>query len=219
LKKKARSREGGGPFSCLLSRIAPMRYPGAMNASAAISLGERRPLTASDFELLFEAGALDDMRRAELIDGDIYGMSPQTNRHGLTKSRLGVALANRLTAIGSSLEAVLEVSAVVAETSVPEPDVMVSSFKGEGFIPADTIALVVEVALSTLDTDLGRKAELYAAAAIPEYWVVDVNAERVVLHTRPGMDGYAEKAVVPYGEPLVSTAVEGLSIDSGVLRF
>jgi len=190
-----------------------------MNASAAISPGERRPLTASDFELLFEAGALDDMRRAELIDGDIYGMSPQTNRHALTKSRLGFAIMEQLAAIGSSLQAVVEVSVVVAETSVPEPDIVVSSYKGDGFIPADMIALVVEVSLSTLATDLGRKAELYAAAAIPEYWVVDVNAERVVVHTCPRAQGYAEKVVVPYGEPLVSTVIDGSSIDSGVMRF
>jgi Uma2 family endonuclease len=190
-----------------------------MNASAAIPLGERRPLSASDFKLLFEAGALDDMRRAELIDGDIYGMSPQTNRHGLTKSRLGIALANRLAAIGSSLEAVLEVSVLVAETSVPEPDIVVSAYKGDGFIPADAIPLVVEVALSTLSVDLGRKAELYAAAGIPEYWVVDVHAERVLVQTRPGREGYAERKVVPYGDRPASATVDGLHIDSGVLRF
>lgn len=196
-----------------------MRYPSVMNASAVISLGERRPLTASDFELLFDAGALEDARRAELIDGDIYGMSPQTTRHALIKTELAFAIKTQLRAIGSDLRVVVEVSVIVADTSVPEPDIVVSSFKGDRFMPSGTIALVVEVSTSTLAADLGRKAELYAAADIPEYSVVDINAERMVIHTQPGVAGYAETVIVPYGEPLNSTTIEGLSVDSGVLRF
>lgn len=45
--------------------------------------------------------------------------------------------------------------------------------------PKET-GLLVEVADTTLDTDMTEKAELYAVVGVPEYWLVDLNAR--VLH-------------------------------------
>lgn len=182
-----------------------------MNQPATIS-SERWRLRASDFELLFEGGALEKVRRAELIDGDIYGMSPQTMRHARVKTELAFAMMRRLAAIGSSLKVVIEVSVIVADDSVPEPDIVVSGYGGDRFMPADTVALVVEVASSTLATDLGRKAELYAAAGVPEYWVVDVDGEHVVIHTQPKTDGYSLREEAPFGQPLTARTVSELQV-------
>jgi Uma2 family endonuclease len=43
-----------------------------------------------------------------------------------------------------------------------------------------TAALVVEVASTSLSMDTTTKAELYATAGVPDYWVLDLNAR--VLH-------------------------------------
>ena len=47
------------------------------------------------------------------------------------------------------------------------------------------MALVVEVADSSLAFDRGPKARLYAAAGIPEYWIVNLVDRQVEVHTDP----------------------------------
>jgi Uma2 family endonuclease len=47
------------------------------------------------------------------------------------------------------------------------------------------VLLLIEVADSSVEQDLGEKAKLYAEHAIPEYWVVDVQAQQVHSHRIP----------------------------------
>ncbi len=63
--------------------------------------------------------------------------------------------------------------------------------------------LVVEVADTTLASDLDEKKQLYLALAIPEYWVVDVKGKRV-LAFRLGDGKYQEcsESVVLSGLPI-----------------
>jgi Uma2 family endonuclease len=87
----------------------------------------------------------------------------------------------------------------------------------EGAVPVDSIALLVEVADTTMDRDTGRKLELYAAAGVPEYWVVDVNAGQVLMHDDPRADGYRGRRAVVFADMLVSATVEGLAVDGAEL--
>lgn len=188
-----------------------------MNAPAALPTADRWRLRASDFEVLHDAGALAELRRAELIDGDIYAMSPQLTRHARGKTRLAYALAARLASLRSAAEVITEVSVTVSEHSVPQPDIVVTSYKGDGFMPAETVLLAVEVSDTTLASDLGRKADLYAAAGIPEYWVVDFDGQRILVHSQPDSGRYRKRADVPFRAPLVAATIDGLRIDTSVL--
>jgi Uma2 family endonuclease len=76
-----------------------------------------------------------------------------------------------------------------------------------GTPPAADILLVVEVSDSTLDYDLNTKAPLYAAAGIPECWVVDVNARTLHRHTQPGATGYQSVAALPATASVIVNAV------------
>jgi Uma2 family endonuclease len=57
---------------------------------------------------------------------------------------------------------------------------------------------VVETADTTLRFDLTVKGALYARAGIPEYWVLDTNARRLIVHREPTPSGYS--SAVAYGE-------------------
>ena len=46
--------------------------------------------------------------------------------------------------------------------------------------------LLIEVADTSLRYDRTVKLRLYAEAGIPEYWVVDCDAESVEIHRAPG---------------------------------
>lgn len=172
------------------------------------------PLRVSDFEVLADSGAFVEFGKTELLDGEIYVMNSQWSRHARAKSRLYLLLGNQLAAIGSELEALVEVAVRVADDSMPEPDITLTRWRGDRAVPADTVALLVEVSDTTLDIDLGRKVRLYAAARIPEYWVVDVNEGVVLAHTSPNGAVFAKQASIPFGARLTSATIAGLTIDT-----
>jgi Uma2 family endonuclease len=84
-------------------------------------------------------------------------------------------------------------------------------------VPLGSVGLIVEVSDSSLAYDLGAKSELYARHKVPEYWVIDLNENRALLHMTPIDGDYAEQIDVPFGEPLHSGTIEGLSVETGRL--
>jgi Uma2 family endonuclease len=80
---------------------------------------------------------------------------------------------------------------VTTSDSEPEPDVTIVRGERRQYLeqdrhpgPADT-ALVIEVAESSLPGDRGPKGRVYARAAIPEYWIVNLVERRVEVYTDP----------------------------------
>lgn len=186
-----------------------------MNAPGSIlSTPQKARLRVEDFLLLADKGAFADYAKTELIDGDIYVMNAQFTRHARAKSRLLVAFAQRLAEIGGDLEAVSEVAVRLSDHSMPEPDLVLTRYRGDGPVPVETVALVVEVSDTTLEIDLGRKANLYAAGGVPEYWVIDLSENRALMHEFPEADGYRGQLDVPLGEILRAATVEGLKVET-----
>ena len=62
--------------------------------------------------------------------------------------------------------------------------------------------LLVEVADSTLQSDCGEKAQLYAEAGIEDYWVVALEQREIRVFRQPTADGYQTKSVVRGDEEL-----------------
>jgi Uma2 family endonuclease len=48
--------------------------------------------------------------------------------------------------------------------------------------------LIVEVADTTLDFDLGQKRTLYSGAGIAEYWVIDVKPKNLIRFVQEGKE-------------------------------
>ena len=105
----------------------------------------------------------------------------------------------------------IDVSPEDNPTSEPIPDLVVlkRSIRGRRTNPRPAeLLLVTEVADSSLAFDLNIKAALYARAGIAEYWVLDINGRRLIVHRDP-RDGryqwvtaYAEdEAVSPLAAP------------------
>jgi Uma2 family endonuclease len=77
-----------------------------------------------------------------------------------------------------------------------DPDFMLlyqrqQSYKEALPTPAD-VALMVEVAGSSLRTDAGVKLPIYAKSGIQEYWIADLDREVLVVHRQPSATGYSE---------------------------
>jgi Uma2 family endonuclease len=88
----------------------------------------------------------------------------------------------------------IEASGADRERSLPEPDIAVLTERKPAYQKrhprGDELLLVVEVSDTTASFDLTRKAALYAAAGVPEYWVLDLTRRMLVVHRRPDGSTY-----------------------------
>ena len=183
-----------------------------MTEAEAINIVQRLPLTVDDFLLLDESGAFERYGKTELIEGEIFYMNAQHSRHGRTKTTLAFALNEALKNLSSNFDVIVEVSVRIAPASAPIPDIIITSHKGDGLVPAETVSLVVEIADTTQKSDLGAKATLYAKAEIKEYWVLDL--KKGILHQfwLPKVAAYTQSKQIPLGEMICAKAIDGLTI-------
>ena len=187
-----------------------------MTAQDLLRPPSRYKLKVADYLTLGRSGAFDGLR-TELIDGEVIVMNPQTRRPLFVKSELAYRLRLALEAIGSSLFVAVDgtVELTGDSHSLPEPDIFLTGAPhGEGFVPVGSVALAVEVAATSLQLDLVRKAPLYARNGIAEYWVVDVN--RGVIHQMwaPEGEAYGRRQEVAFGQRIEAAAVERLGVET-----
>lgn len=151
-------------------------------------LPQRRRWTREEYYRIADMGLFQG-QRVELIDGEITEMSPQGSPHYVT-----IALVERalIRAFGPDYWVRTQGPLALSKKTEPEPDIAV--IHGDPrTAPAhpSSALLVVEIADTSLDFDLGAKASLYASAGIADYWVVDLNARRVIVHRQPTPDAGA----------------------------
>ena len=173
-----------------------------------------RGLRVREYEALVGTGVLDH-EPLELIEGALVVMMPQLPAHAETLYLASLSLMAQLQP-GWRLRTQLPL--VVGDHSEPEPDLaIVPDVSYRDHHPTSAL-LVVEVARSSLAIDLGIKVRVYAAAGVPDYWVLDVDAGRLHAHHGPGPDGYAHVTAHEHGA--VSTSGNpSLALDVGaVLR-
>jgi len=134
---------------------------------------------------MLDAGVFQG-QRFELIDGDLIDKMGQKPPHASAIQRL-VDLLTRL--FGSKrlrVQLPMEAGPADREISMPEPDLAVVSEAKDDYEERHPggleMTLVVEVADTTIRPDLTRKRDLYAAAGVREYWVLDLNDRRLVVH-------------------------------------
>jgi Uma2 family endonuclease len=184
-----------------------------MNASLPSPDLKPHKLTVDELLAFTRSGAFDGLPRVELLEGTLYEMSPQTSSHFLAKNRLTFRLQSKIMELGLPYEALSEPTISVGATSAPEPDIIVGTIQsGEGFYPAASVLIAVEISVTTLSTDLNFKKALYAKALIPEYWVVEVEAGQIHQFWSPDGEDYGASSVLQFGAPLVSITLPGVSI-------
>jgi Uma2 family endonuclease len=130
--------------------------------------------------------------RTELIEGVVYDMPAEKNRHAITVRNTGLALETAFEPRRVFFSGTVDLS----PRSMPEPDLRVIDgdvvLDPDDYVPASAVTLVVEVSVTTRNHDLGLKLGTYAKARIPEVWVVDPHPEAGLLlrHTDPAADRY-----------------------------
>lgn len=171
--------------------------------------------SVDDYHRMVEAGILSG-RRVELLTGEIVEMSPETPLH-YTTAKQG---ASYLAALLSGKADVRFNGPITLADSEPEPDIAIVRLPESAYVdrhpaPPD-IFWVVEVAKTSLKQDLELKAAIYAAAAIQEYWILDLSARQLIVLSNPQAAQYTENRVLkqgliaPLAFPDVSVSIERL---------
>lgn len=152
----------------------------AMLEPSEIASAEFRPLRRAEYERLAELGFFEN-ERVELLDGVIVKMTPIGERHNTYEALLNELIVK---ALPPHLIARPQCSFPLSDISEPEPDFAIVQRKTVGEPPSAPL-LVIELADSSLAKDLGLKAKLYAAAEVPDYWVVDLRGMTIDVHRGP----------------------------------
>ena len=188
-----------------------------MTAFEPLPIVRALPLRVEDFLLLNDSGAFDGYGKTELIDGGIVFMNAQHRPHARVKTQLRRALDRALTVAGSTYMALVEVTVALPPHNAPEPDLVVTNEpEGKGPVPLVSVALVIEVAHSTIAQDLLVKPRIYASAGVPEYWVADVEERVIHQFWRPEGEVYLERCKHAFGERIALVSLP-LDVDTAGL--
>ncbi|WP_201738474.1 Uma2 family endonuclease [Thermus thermamylovorans] len=147
-----------------------------------------------EFERLFRGIA-----GVELLEGEVYQMSPIGPRHAEVVARLVTRFAQ---ALGDQARVWPQNPVRLPPGSEPQPDIALLKPKDywEALPSAEDVLLLVEVAESSLDYDRNTKLPLYARSAIPEVWVLDLSENRLHVFRAPKEGVYTEHRVLLPGE-------------------
>ena len=156
----------------------------------------------------------DDGVKREIIGGELF-VSPK----GIRRHQHVIALLSKyLTdwALENGGEVYAEPDVYYSDRDGVVPDVVLVSAETEATLDPAVIDqapdLIVEVSSpSTRGYDLVRKRALYEAHAVPEYWFVDLDADRIEVY-RLESGGYPPPTIVERGDAVTPPHLPGLRV-------
>jgi Uma2 family endonuclease len=142
-------------------------------------------ISVARYHEMIAAGMLTENDRLELLEGFMVEKMTVNPPHSFTTDQI----RDELTAVLPPTNFAKSQQPITTADSEPEPDVMIVAGTKRDFVarhPApENVALVVEVADSTLLQDQTWKKRIYARAGIPVYWIVNLNERQIEVYAQP----------------------------------
>ena len=154
-------------------------------------------------------------QRCELIDGVLRIAAFPIPDHQFLATVLASRLTRQITEVGHGI-ALPATGIILTDDTAVGPDITVIRADRADIIGARAINgapdIVVEVLSSNRRADLVRKRELYEAAGIPEYWILDGDADTLTVLAL-GPDGsYRERATLTAADTLTTPLFPDFSL-------
>ncbi|MEO6809299.1 MAG: Uma2 family endonuclease [Isosphaeraceae bacterium] len=149
-------------------------------------VGRLYRLRVGQYPRMAEAGICSGDDSVELLEGLLVTKMNKNPPHIITTELVQLALVQAVP--GGWCVSMQNPVSLFASDSEPEPDAKIvrghpRDYQGRKPGPED-VALVVEVADASYLDDL-EKRRTYANAAIPVYWILNLNRRRLEVHTDP----------------------------------
>jgi Uma2 family endonuclease len=149
----------------------------------------RHRITSDEFEAM--SGVFRREQRLELLEGELIEMTPIGPAHAAAVKHLNQLL---VPAVGDTAVVSVQDPIRLSDLSEPQPDLALLRPRSDFYAtahPAPTdVLLVIEVSDTTASFDRNIKRPLYAAAGIPELWILDLPERLVEIATVPAENTY-----------------------------
>ena len=168
---------------------------------------QQRRFDVAEYYRLHQIGMIEE-KNNELINGKIYTMSPTGVRHAWVVDHLGKLFIRRLPDYHVRLQNPIRLD----DYSEPEPDLAILHTPPTPYADshpgADQVALLIEVADSSLLYDRETKAPLYARFGIPEYWILNLRDNQLEVYAQPEKTAYAQQQTLATTENITAFGQE-----------
>jgi Uma2 family endonuclease len=164
----------------------------------------KRLINVDEYYKMAEVGILKPGDRVELINGEIYEMSPIGSKHAAVVDRLTRLLNKRFTD-----DVIIRTQSPIGidSSNEPEPDISILKYRADFYSQAHPgahdILAIIEVADSSLRHDKQVKMPLYANYGIPAYWIIDIATKQITVHLDPVGNSYSSQQVYGIGDEIV----------------
>jgi len=172
----------------------------------------RQSITVAEYHEMAEQGVFGPTERIELIEGELIWMSPIGGPHADIVDELTDLIKDE---IGKQWRVRGQNPIRLNDLSEPQPDIsVVERRRYRTSVPDVSHArLVIEVLDTTLFFDVNVKVPLYAAAGVPEAWIVDVRGETIIRYADMVDGRYTSVEQFERSERITSRSIESLSLD------
>lgn len=180
----------------------------------------KRLFTTREYHQMVAAGILTKDDRVELIKGEIVAMSPIGPHHsGIVNRLVRILVPQQENRMLASIQNAVQLD----QFSQPEPDLAFLKPRADDYVDShptpDDVYLLIEVADSSLAFDRDVKADLYAEAGIPEYWLIDLVNNAFLVYRQPSPEGYRRRQKIVAGETVSPQAFPDIRLNvSDILR-
>lgn len=166
---------------------------------------QRWKWTGEELQRASQAGVFPPETRVELMDGEILKVMRPSHRHSRLVSRLVRQFWNHCDQQTQLIQS--EQPIHLNAHFEPVPDLAIIQGPDDRyeqrFPDPGEVFLIVEVADSSLRYDQGDKYRAYAAAGIPEYWIVNLRESQVEVFRQPEGDAYGSTQVYSLGKAVL----------------
>lgn len=168
--------------------------------STAIS---KRLVSREEYHKMGEIGLLQIDENVELINGEIYNMTPIGSKHFAVVNKLNALF---VPAFINKFIISVQNPIHIDQWNEPEPDIVILKHKKDEYVsaipePSDVMA-VIEVSDTSIDFDKKVKLPMYASSGIPAYWIVDLNKNIIEEYTIPRDNQYMTRNTYISGDQI-----------------
>ncbi|MBE9129771.1 MULTISPECIES: Uma2 family endonuclease [unclassified Coleofasciculus] len=141
--------------------------------------------SVAQYHQMIRSGILTEDDPVELLEGWIIYKMPKNPPHRAATKLTRNALED-IVPLGWYVDAQ---EPITLDNSEPEPDVVIVRGNTRDYLDrhpgSQDIALVVEIADSTLERDRTFKKRIYARAGIQVYWIINLPEQQLEVYTEP----------------------------------